>query len=142
MVFGHRPLLQGSHASIKCNHCSGWRCITSTRNLPLTVLVVSCIFIAAGAVGFVYHFPQLLAHRNDSIWIEFVRLLAVLAGTFMLLGRNWARWLAVAWLAFHVIISFPVVGQIVMHSLLLALITYALFRSEANSYFRSKSQMQ
>jgi hypothetical protein len=105
---------------------------------PFAVSVISCLFIAAGAVGFVYHFPQLLAHRSDSVWIELVRLLAIVAGVFMFLGRNWARWLALAWMAFHVVISFPVAGQLAMHALLLALIAYGLFRADAASYFLSR----
>lgn len=53
----------------------------------------------------------------------------------MLLGYNWARWLAIAWMAFHVIISLPVYGQLVMHTAILALIAYALFRSDADHFF-------
>ena len=40
----------------------------------------------------------------------------------MFRGQNWARWLALLWMAFHVAISFPVVRQVVTHSIIFALI--------------------
>jgi hypothetical protein len=53
----------------------------------------------------------------------------------MFRGRNWARWLALVWMAFHVAISFPVLRQVVIHSILLALIAWILFRPDARRYF-------
>ena len=47
-------------------------------------------------------------------------LVGLLAGIFMLRGHNWARWLAVAWMAFHVAISFPEISKLAIHSLLCA----------------------
>ena len=38
------------------------------------------------------------------ISIALFELLAVLAGVFLLKGRNWARWLLLLWIAFHVIL--------------------------------------
>jgi len=49
----------------------------------------------------------------------------------MFRGRNWARWLALVWMAFHVAISFPVVRQVVTHSIIFALIAWVLFRPDA-----------
>jgi len=55
----------------------------------------------------------------------------------MLQGHNWARWLALAWMAFHVAIRFPVLRQIGIHSLFLAVIAWLLFQPEAGQYFAS-----
>jgi hypothetical protein len=55
----------------------------------------------------------------------------------MLLGQNWARWLALLWMAFHVAISFGVPQNLVIHSLFLVLIAWVLFRREARLYFRA-----
>jgi hypothetical protein len=55
----------------------------------------------------------------------------------MLRGHNWARWLAVAWMAFHVAISFPEISKLAIHSLLLVAIAWLLFRSDARAWFRS-----
>ena len=107
---------------------------------PLSVLVLSCLYIAMGAIGLAYHFPRQLAFHYEDVWIEATELLAFVAGVFMLRGHNWARWLAVAWIAFHVAISFPVVRQIAIHSLLLAVIVWLLFQSRARQYFTSQGR--
>jgi hypothetical protein len=102
---------------------------------PVTVLIVSCLYIGVGVVGFAYHFPELVALARDSVWIELTELLAIICGAFMLAGRNWARWLALVWMAFHVVISFPVLGQAAVHFLFFAVIAWILFRSDAMQYF-------
>ena len=114
----------------------------STSKLPVTVLIVSCLYIAVGAIGFVYHFPQLMAFQKDSVWIELTEFLAILCGAFMLRGRNWARWLALVWMAFHVAISFPALRQVAIHALFLAVIAWLLFRSDAMQYFRRRGNLR
>jgi hypothetical protein len=57
----------------------------------------------------------------------------------MLRGRNWARWGALAWMAFHVVLSaFHSLVQLAMHSVFFAVIAYFLFRPAAKEYFRAK----
>src|SRR5215469_14164192 len=102
---------------------------------PLSVLVLSCAYMAVGAIGFVYHSLRPPASHSEDVWIEASELLAFVAGVFMLRGHNWARWLAAAWMAFHVVISFPVVRQIAIHSLFLAVIVWVFFRSRAREHF-------
>jgi hypothetical protein len=58
----------------------------------------------------------------------------------MLRRHNWARWLALAWIAVHVAISIPVVRQIAIHSLFLAVIVWFLFLARAGQYFASKGK--
>ncbi len=63
--------------------------------------------------------------------------LAVVCGVFMLRGCNWARWLLVVWMGFHVIIGFlhsP--WSTLAHCLLFAAAIYFLFRRAAAAYFR------
>ena len=102
---------------------------------PIAVLFLSCFYIAVGTIGFVVNFPKLIALQHESIWIELTELLSLIAGTFMFCGRNWARWLALVWMAFHEAISFPVVRQVVTHSIIFALIAWVLFRTDARRYF-------
>ncbi len=102
---------------------------------PIGVLLVSCLYMAVGAIGFVVNFPKLMALEPDSVWIELTELLALVAGAFLFRGRNWARWLALVWMAFHVAISFPVVRQVVAHSIIFGLIAWVLFRADARRYF-------
>lgn len=109
----------------------------STNKPPLSVIVIALLYLAVGIVGFVYRFRSLLTWQQGSVWAESVELLAVIAGIFLLRGHNWARWLAVAWIAFHVVLSaFHSFGQAAVHAAFLALIAWALFMPAAGRYFR------
>jgi hypothetical protein len=56
----------------------------------------------------------------------------------VLLGHNWARWLLLAWLVFHVIVSaFHSPEEVAAHVVLLLLFAYFVFRPPASNYFRS-----
>jgi hypothetical protein len=112
------------------------------KNRPVNVLILSCLYISMGTIGFAYHFREMMAFQQDSVWIELVRLLAILCGAFMLRGRNWARWLALAWMALHVAISFPAPGQVAFHLLFFVVIAWLLFRPDAMQYFRETRQLQ
>ncbi|HEX4757780.1 MAG TPA: hypothetical protein VH308_07350 [Terracidiphilus sp.] len=105
---------------------------------PVSILILSCLYIAVGVIGFAYYFPELMAYRQDAVWIELTEALAILAGLFMLLGHNWARWLALVWMAFHVAISFPVLRQIAMHSMIFTVIAWLLLRPGAGRYFAGR----
>lgn len=107
---------------------------------PLAVTMVSWLFIAAGAIGLAYHLTEINPQQPlqaESFWILLLRLLAIVCGVFMLRAANWARWLALAWMAFHVLLSFShSLHQVLVHGLLFVLIAYILFRPEARAYFR------
>ena len=81
------------------------------------------------------HFPALMAHQDDSSSIELTELLAIVSGVFMLRGHNWARWLALVWMAFHVAISFPVYRQMLIHLAIFAGIAWVLFSPDNRQYF-------
>jgi hypothetical protein len=89
------------------------------KTRPVAVTVIGWIFIAAGVVGLAYHATEFKAQRpfeNDAVLVCFVRLLAILGGVFMLRGKNWARWLLLVWITYHVILSaFHTVSELVMH---------------------------
>ena len=107
---------------------------------PLSITVVGCIFIAAGVIGFGYHVTELRTHPPlEVVWVCVLRLLAILGGVFVLRGKNWARWLVLAWIAYHVVLSaFHHFFELAVHAALLALIAYILFRPRASAYFRSQ----
>lgn len=108
---------------------------------PLSVTIIAWIYIVAGVVGLAYHakeFKLSPLFENDGFWICFVRLLAIVCGAFMLRGHNWARWLSVAWMAWHVYLSiFHPLSELIMHSLLLVVFAFLLFRPGAAAYFRN-----
>jgi Trk-type K+ transport system membrane component len=104
------------------------------KSRPVPVLVVALLFLAVGGVGFVYHFRELSA--PDGIWIELTEFLAFVSGVFLLLGQNWARWLAIAWMAFHVVLSaFGSFRETAIHAVFLAVIAWLLFRPDSSRFF-------
>ena len=104
---------------------------------PLSVTILGCVYIAVGIVGFAYHFTELLARPYDDVWVELTEFLAIVCGVFLLRGHNWARWVALAWIAFHVILSaFHALPEFAIHCLFCAAIAWFLFRPAAARYFR------
>lgn len=110
---------------------------------PVTVLIIASIYIAVGMLGFGYHLRELLTLQKDSVWVELTELVALVCGVFLLRGQNWARWVAVAWVGLHVIVSvLNTFHGIVVHSVLFILIAWLLFRPEAARYFRGPQELR
>jgi hypothetical protein len=100
---------------------------------------MSVVYILAGASGIIYHASELtnLFSQPDQAWIFIVRLLAIVGGVFAFRGANWARWLLVAWILYHVYLSFfHETAQLVMHSALAVITVVAFFYRKANAFFR------
>lgn len=110
---------------------------------PVSITVIGWLFIGAGAVGVAYHAGEFDArHPFDPalLAVLLVRLLAILGGAFVLRGSNWARWLVVVWMAFHVGLSaFHSATELIVHGLLFVVITWLLFRSAATAWFRKRA---
>src|SRR6476620_7475137 len=108
---------------------------------PLSVTMIGCLFLVAGTVGLVYHvreFTRPAPFQYEVLWVSLVRVMAVVGAIFLLRGHNWARWLLVAWLAYHVVLSaLHSMPQAIFHAALLAVIAYFLFRPPASAYFRA-----
>jgi hypothetical protein len=107
---------------------------------PRSVTVIGGIFLVAGIIGLAYHAAEFKTRgpfQFDLVWVCLVRLLAIICAVFMLRAGNWARWLLVIWIAYHVILSaFHSPSELIIHSLLLAVVAYFLFRRPASVYFR------
>jgi len=108
------------------------------KKRPVTVTALSLILMVTGLGGIAYHIREFAAaDKLDYVVILLVRALAVVAGVFMLRGSNWARWLSMLWVAFHVVVSaFHSRGELAMHVLVFAVFAYVLFGREAADYFR------
>lgn len=106
---------------------------------PLSVTIVACVYIAVGVLGSIFHGREALAnhdYRNGTI-IELTEIAALVAGLFLLRGHNWTRWLALAWMLFHVVLSaFHSLREFAIHALICAAIAWALFHPAATRYFR------
>jgi hypothetical protein len=114
---------------------------------PLSITVISWIFIAFGGIALLVSLMPLagpsaanrIAERPLEFWlVPVIQVLALVSGVFMLYGFNWARWLLVVWIGYHIILSAlhsPM--ELAVHSLLFAVVLYFVFRPQASTYFRS-----
>lgn len=109
---------------------------------PPSVTIIGWLFIGVGISGFIYHatgFKPQAPFDYDLVWVLFVRFLAIVSGVFLLRGANWARWLLLSWIAYHVILStLHSTSELIIHIVLLGGITYILLRPEARRYFRGE----
>ena len=106
---------------------------------PHSVTVISGLFLVAGVVGLAYHAGEFKTQRRfqyELIWVLFLRVLAIVSAVFLFRGANWARWLLMMWIAYHLVLSaFHSTSELLVHGLLLAVIAYLLFRRPASEYF-------
>ena len=104
---------------------------------PHSVTIIGWLFIAVGTIGFAYHVREFMRpFQYDTILVCLIRLAAIVGGAFVLRGRNWARWLLIIWMGYHVILSaFHSVAEVVMHAVLFGMIAYLLLRPRASAYF-------
>ena len=77
---------------------------------------------------------------SDDILVLAVSLIAVVGGVFLLRGKDWARWLSIAWMALHMVVSFfHSMREVAVHALFLVVFAVVLFRPEANQFFRGRA---
>ena len=103
---------------------------------PFQVTLLGWLFIAVGILSTAYH----LAKGSLDRWmapIVLVGIIAIVAGVFLLRGARWARWLVLAWLAFHVVASALTRFWLAMpHLVLLLVVGYFLLGPPTSKYFQ------
>lgn len=109
------------------------------RNRPWPVVIVCLMFVVAGAVGFIYHFPDLFRSGSelyDAIGVGALRLIAVICAILLWMGVGWARWLAIAWLLYHVFIGAQhSTSQVVNHVIILIFVALFLYLPKSRAFF-------
>jgi hypothetical protein len=109
---------------------------------PASVTVLACIYLTVGVIGFCYHLNEFAARpvfHQDAVWIELTEALAIVCGVFLIRGQSWARWLALAWMIFHVGLSaFGARSEFFIHLLFCAVIAWILFRPPARRFFQPR----
>ena len=111
------------------------------KTRPLIVTLLGWMLIVVGAGQFVLHAEKirLPAHAGD-LGVPLFELVILAAGAALLRGSNWARWLALAWIGFHVVISsLNSVLAGVLHGVFFAVFAWLMFRPEVNAWFSAKS---
>lgn len=120
---------------------------------PFAITIIAWIFIAVGTGGILKDlWPLLTSHAREQIamfrteglreivpaWT--VRLSGVIGGAFLLRGANWARWLLVAWMAFHLGLSvLHDLTEVLVHVAFFVPILFFLFRPQVAGFFREGS---
>jgi len=120
---------------------------------PHSITAIGWLFIAVGAAGLLKDVwplltpdaaQQLAKLKADGLadlgpaWTT--RLLSVIGGAGLLRGHNWARWLLVAWMAFHIGLSlFHSLPELLTHAAIFAPLLYLLFRRSSEPYFHAET---
>ncbi|HEY4901451.1 MAG TPA: hypothetical protein VIH91_11610 [Terriglobales bacterium] len=115
--------------------------IVDMNKRPIYVTLLGYVLIAAGAIGIAYHFTEYkYTPPRGYLLVLLVRLVAVVSGVYVLRGKDWERWLSIAWIAFHLVISiFHTKEGVAVHAVVLIAFTVLLFLPAANRYFRSRA---
>jgi hypothetical protein len=64
------------------------------KKRPVAVSIIGCFFIGTGILRLAYHLTDFKIPKPfelELVWISLVRLLAIVSGVFMLLGRALIR---------------------------------------------------
>jgi uncharacterized membrane protein HdeD (DUF308 family) len=102
---------------------------------PFQVTILGWLFIFVGILSATFHLWRNPVDRW-TVPIMLVGVVAIVAGVFLLRGARWSRWLLIAWLAVHVVISaLNSVSEALPHIVLLAVVTYFLLGPPTAAYF-------
>ena len=114
------------------------------KGRPLSITIISWLFIMLGSIALVSGLlpmvsatsAQRVADLKSHWMVHLSRAAQIVGGLFLLRGHNWARWLLVAWIAFHIVISaLHSVPQLAIHVAIFSVILYFLFYRRASEYF-------
>jgi hypothetical protein len=104
---------------------------------PFQVTILGWLFIGAGCLSTIFDFLKSALDRWTAP-ILLIGIIAIVAGAFLLRGAGWARWLVLAWLAFHVVVSaLNSMSDALAHVVLLFVVGYFLLRPPSSNYFQS-----
>jgi hypothetical protein len=111
------------------------------KTIP-SILGVGVLFLALGVLDVWRGVAPLFGAgqarlAGDDLLVLAIGVAALIGGTFVLRGQNWARWLLAAWMAFHVAISIGKPFAFVAHLVIFGFIAFMLFRQPASAHFRS-----
>lgn len=115
---------------------------------PLSITIISWFFLIFGSIALISGLlplagadrAQLVAEFKTHWMVHLSRLIQIAGGLCMLRGHNWARWLMVAWMVFHLVVG-ALHGWVsfLTHVAIFAVILFFLFRRNASEYFSAKA---
>ncbi len=114
------------------------------KDRPLSITIISWLFIIFGSIALMSALlpiagatpAQIVAEFKQHWMVHLSRLASIVSGLFMLRGYNWARWLLVAWMAFHIVIgAMHGLVPLLIHVAIFSVILFFLFRRPASAFF-------
>jgi hypothetical protein len=114
-------------------------------NRPISVTVIAILFLAVGVITVVSGASKLVskgsfADGREELLVLSINTLAIVAGAGLLRGMNWARFLVLGWMAFHVVLSFwHAAFEVALHAFMFAVLWYFLFGRKGQGYFAPHS---
>ena len=105
---------------------------------PWGIWVVAMLYLGVGLFTAEQAVAALLMHREANIASGVLGLVAIVAAAYLPLGANWARWLALGWMGFHVAISYRVLSEMLAHLAIFAGIAVLLFLPSSRRFFAAK----
>ena len=123
------------------------------KKRPLSITILGWVFIAVGSIPVAAELFSLIRvatagaiNRHTLIDTSFVLLsglIAAIAGAALLHGFRWARWLCIAWMAAHVVMSiWHSPFEVLLHGVMLVAMIYVLFRRAASAYLTNRKQIE
>ena len=109
------------------------------KRRPRSITIISWLFIIFGTIALINGVWPITDFKSHW-YVHLSRFLQIVAGVFMLYGRNWARWLLFAWVVFHIGVG-ALNGwvSLAMHVVIFSVILFFVFRRDANVYFAGGS---
>lgn len=115
-------------------------------NRPLAIVIVSALFILTGILGIATHtndFNNPDIKLVELLWTLLVRILAIVCGVLLLYKIKWARWLAIVWLVYHIVIgAFNSTKEVISHTVILVIVCVLLFLPTSVDYFKRKTSSE
>lgn len=114
----------------------------NSKSTPFPILIIGWLFVVLGGLRIIAGFwiSSLFAGgylRSDDVWVIMSGVVALAGGILVLRGIGLGRWMIMAWLVFHVVLSWlHSVSELIIHAALLAVIGYFLLRPQTSAYFR------
>lgn len=108
----------------------------SALKRPYEVTVAGWLFVVIGILNTAWHLWKGALDRW-MIAILFLTVSAIVAGVFLLRGARWARWLALAWVTFHVGVgALNSLWLTLPHVVLLLVFGYVLLGPPTSEYYQ------
>ena len=111
---------------------------------PVSIIVISFLFILLGALTLIHaawdtvNTYERLTDFQRHWMIYLSAVVAIAGGVFLFQGQKWARWLLVAWMAFHIVVgALHGLGPLLTHVAIFSVILYFIFRRRSSAYFHA-----